>query len=215
MSSPPWLCPTTTIWRKAGSEPEGSKVAIASRRRLPQVRGRHRDRLARGVQEHPELVVIGQYGVVAQLVVRLGPSQRAGDQPVDEHHRDLPGLIGAKEVQALLEPPQVRGDDPGKGCTPQPPAAIHLHGQRRGPVRRERPRLAAGLDGPGVERVVQDERQRPPMPGPGGPRPARPQHGRRGRGDIPGEVAILGGTGVAIAVGRPQGDKGMPRPSDP
>ena len=125
---PPWLCPTTTISRRAGSDPDGSKVAIALAR-PPADGGRHRDRLARGVQEHPELVVIGQYGVVAQLVVRFGPTQRAGDQSMDEHHRDLPGLIRAKEGQALLEPPQVRGHDPGKGCTPQPPAAIHLHGQ--------------------------------------------------------------------------------------
>ena len=60
------------------------------------------DRIARVVEEEPDLVVIPQHAVVLDLVDQIRPAAGAGGRAVDEHQGDPPGPVREQEQQSLV-----------------------------------------------------------------------------------------------------------------
>ena len=124
-SSPPWLWPTRTMSRSAGSRCTGSTRSIAACRDW-RSSGPRRDRVAGVVGEQPELEVLADRRVVLQVVDHVGPPAGAGCGAVDEHDRKptRPVRLGG----AVICAPRVHkesiflGSTDGCLYTPAPPA---------------------------------------------------------------------------------------------
>ena len=69
---------------------------------LPQSQGGVRHRIPRRIPKHPRLVPAAQDGIGLDLIDRVHPHLRGGNQPVNKDHRDARGGIGGHPVKPGL-----------------------------------------------------------------------------------------------------------------
>ena len=145
---------------EGGVGARGVEVAADLEQVFTQSRGRDRNGLTRRVEEHPELVAVGDLGVVAEFVDDLQVGAGAGEQPVHEHDGDLPALVGPEHVEpgGDILAAEIGPEEPGD-LQERQAAVGHLHGQGGGGVGSQRQLAGSGGEGGRLERV--DERDRP------------------------------------------------------
>ncbi len=155
------LCPTSTIWSRAGRAPLGVEVLAHPASCSRELRGAEPERLARGVEVEPELVVVPHVGVAAQVVEHLHPGHGAGPQAVDHQHRDLLRVVRLEHVQPLQLLDAVRTQQAERrDLVLAQRGLVEVIGQRRAEVGFERDFALAHGDGLSVEGVVQFEHER-------------------------------------------------------
>ena len=153
------LWPTSTIWSRAGALALRGRAPFACCARSSRIcAGAVPERLARGIQVEPELVVLADLRVAPQVVEHFHPRDRARPQAVDHHDGDLVGVERLEHVQAggLLGLFGVEQAERWRAVFVERRLAEEV-GQRRAEVGFQRGARAVGVDVRRFERVVQLE----------------------------------------------------------
>jgi hypothetical protein len=107
---------------ECGILPFGIELRDRVLERLPQERRRVGDRISGVVREEPELVAVVDARVVVELVVELGPAERARSGAVHQDDGDQAAAIGTRRDQLRLlgeEAPRIGPEEAGQLDLPQ------------------------------------------------------------------------------------------------